>query len=323
MAIGEGLGALVGGTANLAGLAGKGGENEYKQIAELWNKLQTSDFDMRSLDAPELQMVAELFPALREAITPESAPQIAGSPEMRKEQLLSLADLRDVSRRGMSDVDRLASREAQLGASQALKADRDSTLRSLAARGQLGTGDELAARLNSNAAAANMQADMGAQLARDAAMRRLAATSDAAGMAGAIRGADVNEQSQNANLSSRFNELVYGVLNNAAAANQQAQQAANAYNTGTRQDLANQNTVNRYKTDLENLNRQNELRSAAFSEQLRKLQGQSGAIGTLGQMEDRKSAAKAQGFMDLGRGVGSIADTAIDMFNPLPGGGGK
>jgi len=319
--LGAGLGAMAGGIANLAGLAGSGGEDQYKQIAKLWEKLQTSDFDMRSLSPPEMQMVAELFPVLREGITPDAAPQIADSQAMRQQQQLSLADMRDVANRGTTEIDRLSAREAQLGAGRALKANRDSTLANLAARGQLGQGDELAARMASNAGAANMQADMGAQMARDAAMRRMSANESAAGMAGAIRGADVNTQAQNANLSSRFNELVYGVLNNAAAANQQAQQGAQAYNVGTRQDLASQNTLNDYKTRLENLNRQNTLKDTLFGQEATKTGGQTGGLQQLGGYNDRKSAARAQGFVDLGQGIGSIGDTVLDKFGSVAGGG--
>lgn len=328
MGLFSGLGELAGGIASLAGAGGRGGKDEMNRIAYLWDQLQTGGFDMSSLDAPELQMVAEMMPVLREGITPESAPQIAGSPEMRREQLASLAGMRDVATRGTTDVDRLSAQQAQLDAARAGRQQREALLSNLAGRGQLGGGQEIAARLGGLGQQANLQADMGAQLARDAALRRLSAMSEAGSMAGGIRGQDVAQQEANAGLTSRFNELVYGILNNAAAANQQAQQAAQGYNVGMQQDIANLNVGNRYNTALQNLERQNRLRQAEFQQQLAKLQGQTGALQKLGGFNEGRKSAREQGIYDIGGGIGTVADAAIAPFGGLggifgAGGGGQ
>ena len=325
MALFQGLGELAGGIANLAGAGGRGGKDQMNQIAWLWNILQTPEYDMTALDAPEFSMAAEMTPVTREGVTPTEAPQIAGSPEMRQEQLESLAGMRDVARRGTTDIDRLSSQQAQLDAARAQRGQREAILSNLAARGQLGGGQELAARLGGQAQAANMQADMGAQLARDAALRRLAAMESAGSMAGGIRGQDVAQQESNAGLTSRFNELVYGILNNAAAANQQAQQAAQAYNVGTQQDIAERNVASQYGTALENLTRQNELRQREFQNQLAKLQGQTGALQGQARQNETQKAAREQGIYDIGSGVGGLADSIVGMFTGggMGGGGGQ
>lgn len=312
--IGQGVGSLAGGIANLAGLAGPGGEDKYRDALRVWEKLQTSDFDMRSLSPPELRVVAEVFPALYDAAVPTEMQEIAGSPEAREAQVESLTGMRELGRTGLTDVDRLSNVRAQEAMAQSSRREREAVLRNLAARGQLGGGDELQARLATTGEQANQASDMGARLAEQAALRRVGAMGSAGQMAGQLRAADVGEQTARADVSQRFNELVYGALNRANQQNAAMQQQADMWNAGNVQNIANQNELARYQSQLSDIERQNRLRAGSFGQDVTKAEGQTGALKTLGGYKDQQQANRISGIQGAAEGAGGIVGGLFDFF---------
>lgn len=308
--LGSSIGGLVGGIAVLGGAAGKGGKKEHKQALEIWKQLQTSNFDFSSLSPPELQILAEQTPELYQAVVPEEFKQIATG-ATRANQLTSLAQLEQIGREGLPTEDRLAAQQAAQAVTSAAGASRADALRALAARGQLNSGDEIQAQLAGNQQAANLAANLGTNLAREAAMRRMSGIQAAGQEAGAIRSADESTAAQNAAIANRYAELFSGLKTQEAQQNAAARQAAQNYNVQTRQQTGNANVANAYGTQLENLNRQNALRSQQFTQNLAKTQGLSGAYNALAAYKDALQQQKAQAIQNTGSGaggaIGSIA----------------
>src|SRR5689334_18553542 len=110
--IGQGLGGAIGGIAILAGAGGKGGLDEYKKAAAVWEKLKTTNFDFSTLQFPELQLVAEMMPDIYEAIVPAEVKQAADSPEMRAAQQRGLAHLEAAAVEGLPLTERVAAQDA-------------------------------------------------------------------------------------------------------------------------------------------------------------------------------------------------------------------
>jgi hypothetical protein len=310
--IGEGIGSLLGAGAGLL-FGGEGGMGTRKDIVNLWKDLEAVDFDMSQLPAPQLEMVAQLFPELYNAQIQGEAQQITESPEMREKQALALSQMEDVAREGMTDVDRLEATRAKEAIAQANRRSQASILQNLGARGQLGGGTELAARLAGSEQAGQAGADMGADLVRQSALRRLAGVEGAAGMAGNIRGQDINVASRNAELADRFNALASQLLTNAAQNNAQMRMGAQQYNVGTKQNIANQNVLNQANTAARNQEYLNSLRQTGYENQVQKIKGQSGAMGGLAGAQDIDDYMKKQAYAQMGQGAGGLFDAATGL----------
>lgn len=302
-----GVGGAIGNIAVLAGAAGKGGLGEYKQIPDLWRKLKESDFDFRSLSAPELQVLAQYSPELYQAVVPREFQQVQDSPGLRQTQMGALDRLQQASTGDLPILERQAQQQAQRGILGSYKTAQEDALQQLAQRGRLGAGDEIQARLAAGSQAQNLAADMGSQIAGDNANRRLGLQQTVGQMAGGLRGQDFQNRLANAEITNRFNELAAGYQNQAAQYNAGARERAQGAREGLKQNVADTNVMNRYGTTLENLNRQNALRDQLFGQQVTKTQGLSGALGQLGWAKDAEKAAKAQAIRGIGQGLGQTA----------------
>lgn len=306
----EGVGSILGGVGGLL-FGGQGGKGTRKDIAKLWSKLEQVDFDMSRLSAPELQVVAQLMPELYDAQIQGEAQQIEGSPEMAEKQATALAQMEDIGREGMTDVDKLQAVQAKEAVAQANRRTQNSILQNLAARGQLGSGDELAARLAGSEQSGQAAADMGADLVRQAALRRLSGIESAAGMAGNIRGQDVAEQTTNANLADRFNALASQLMTQAARDNAATRMGAQEYNVGQKQRVADTNELARADTAARNQEYLNKMRQQSWANKFDTTQQQAGAMGGIAGAEDAEATRRRQAIASLGQGVGGLGDSAF------------
>jgi hypothetical protein len=311
MALGEAIGGLVGGIAGLAGLGGKGGKSEMKQAAGIWKTLKESNFDFRSLTAPQLRVLGEMMPEVYSAIVPPEAQQITEPGEGREAQLGALSQVQDVAAEGLPAADRQAILEAQQAAAQLQQRGTEATLQNLAARGRLGGGTELAARLAAGSEGANIGADLAGQASAESALRRLAAAGQAGQMGGQLRGADVQTELANKQFVERFNELVAQMQTQAAAQNAAARERAQQYNLQTRQRVGEANPLLKYQTELGNIERQNLLRGQQFGQQATKIAGQSGALGQLGGYKEKRRAQNIGAITDIGAGLGGVGGAAL------------
>lgn len=309
--LGGGIGGIVGGAAVLAGAAGDNGDKYRQEALKAWKKLKASDFDFRSLSPPELKLVAQAFPQVYDAIVPDEAKTIVEDPANQLAQARALGRTEEVARSGSGLVDRLNAQEAmQRLASESQAAD-EGVLRNMAARGQLGGGDELQARLVGSANRNNAAAQAAASMTRDAAMRRLAANEQAFGQAGQMRSADIGVQGANAGFINNFNALAANLQTQAAANNAAARERAAGYNVQTKQGIADTNEQARYGTALENVNRQNRLKAGNTDENIRITQGMANVLGQLGSSADQQQQQKAQAIVGLGQGIGGAAGGAF------------
>jgi hypothetical protein len=303
-------------------MAGEGGMGEYKKVVDLWNAIQQPNFDPSKLSAPELKMVAQMAPEVYDAKVPAELKTAQDSPEMRQQLGNSVAAYNDIAQNGMPVEQRLAAQEAQDATRQAYRQGIEASMQDLRSRGMAGSGAETALRLGAGQQAANMGAQQSSDLTRQAIAERLQALKSGSDLAAQTRGQDValsQSQADDYNAFHRFvSEMDTQAARDAAASRAQAQQ----YNVGTQQNLANQNSLNKYQVAEGNLNRWNQLQQQQYGNQLEKVQGQSNAYNTLGFAKDAEKVGKIKAAAGIGQGVGSLGDSVLDLGKDKNGSGG-
>jgi hypothetical protein len=303
-----GLGAALGG---MIGGSGGGGGAALREAVDAWKKLKTSDFDFSRLTAPELEAVFEIAPALRNVYRPEEAPEIADSPEMRQALTRQLAGLEQVAAEGMPLVDRLQQQRVQESILGSQQRGTQNVLRDLAARGQLTGGTGVQARLAAGQGAMNVASDMGAQLAQQAALRRLGAGGQAAELAGQIRGQDIGLGAARSGQAERFNALTAAILNQGAQDQAMAQERAQQMNALNKQRIADQNAMLKLQQENLNVNRFNQLKQQQFGQQYAQTGGLTGALGKLAGLQEQQRARQARVGGELGGVVGEFGDQVV------------
>jgi hypothetical protein len=308
-----GLGQLGGAIAVLSGAAGDGGEDEYVKAVQAWKQLQTPGFDYRSLSPAQLRLVAEYFPQTYEAVVPPEARLAEDDVGMRDAQSRQVAGLEEVAREGMPLVDRLRATDMQERLAGEASATDQAVRSNLAARGRLGGGTEAVMRSVAGQRSANMARGMGSDLAQAAVARRYQAMLDAGQMAGQARGQSIGLSSRNADAVNRYNEVVSQLRTMAERDAAASRERAQAANTGERQRIADANEVNRYATERDDLNRQNNLRQQNFQNDVTKTSGLAGAYMGLGGARYAEQAGRENAIMQVGQGAGRAIGGAADI----------
>ena len=303
--IGGGIGSAIGG---IAGLMMDGGvPREYEEVARLWEQLQDPEFDMRTLTAPQLQMVGQIAPEVYDAVLVDGAVLPEDSPLMRRAQTQGLSQMQEISRDGLPLSDRLAADKAQGAITQGFSRAQGAVSQDLRERGRMGAGGELRNRLLAGQNTGELAARMGRDLTADSINNRRSAILASAGMGGQIRGQDNAISGSRASAANRFNEQIMNYQTNSARYAADARARANAYNVGTRQRVADTNTMSTYEAQRSNLNRQNQLRQQSFGNDVTKLTGQSNALMARAGAELAHDSAQQQNVQALGQGIGQAA----------------
>ncbi len=303
--IGGGIGGAIGGAIGLLTAGDLPGE--YDAVVRLWQQLKDPEFDMRTLTAPQLQMVGEIAPEVYDAVLADGAALPEDSPLMRRAQTQSLKQMQEISRDGLPLADRLAADRAQGAVQQGFNRSQGAVARDLRERGRMGAGEELRSRLLAGQGTGELAARMGKDLTATALGRRENAILTSAGMGGQIRGQDIGLSRARTSATNRFNEQLMGYQTNAARYAADARARANAYNVGTRQRVADTNTMSTYEAARANLERQNRLRQQKFGNEVTKLGGQSNAMMARANAELAQDAAQQQNIQAIGQGVGQAA----------------
>lgn len=328
--LGAGIGQAGGAIAVMAGAAGQGGEKFLKQALEAARKLEAANYDMTALSPPELRLVREYFPEQYDAAVPPELRQAQDSLQGRQAQLGSLGYFEGVRDNGLPVETRVALDESQRAIGREAQGAQQAILDNLQARGRLGGGSELRARLLGNQQAMDLAGGLGQQVALEQLRRRFDAADRAAGLGSQLRGQDIALSQGNANIANNFNLAVAQMGNQAAQYNAGARERAQFQNVGESQRVGDTNELNRYGTMLENLNRQNSLRGATFDNNLARTQLEMGALGNLANARYAEQAARAANIQSLGQGSGRAVGGAVELglggglgeVGDLGGGGG-
>lgn len=231
---------------------------------------------------------------------------------MRQKQLQAIGGIEELSQTGLSAIDRAALAEIQNQIATQERGQRESILQNMAQRGISGSGQELAAQLQSSQAASQQASTQGMQQAAQAQRARMQALSSLSEMAGGIEQTDFQREAQRQAAQDAINQF-----------NVQNKNVAGLRNLQTKQDLANLNVQERNRIaqaniDLENQQRlQNQVNRplAQYGLQSQYASGISQGLGGIGQTQTQQQLANQQAMMQgLGTGLttgGSVAGSYL------------
>jgi hypothetical protein len=249
-AIGTGIGA-AGNLATLIRGSNKSlikGLEESRQAAA---NIEVPDEAMLRYNLEMLKNMGQLTPEMEQEILQEASGMnhISTDPQLREAQMQALTNMERRGKEGLTLEDRAAAEQINRGVNQNARANQEAVLQNMAARGQLGSGGELAARMQASQSAADTGGQQGMELARLAAAQKLQATMNAGQMGGDIRQQDFSEQSAKAQAQDMINQFNTSAKQRVQSANVGQKNRAQEYNLDYAKDLeANRvNTTNQQK----------------------------------------------------------------------------
>jgi hypothetical protein len=231
---------------------------------------------------------------------------------MRTKQLQALGGVEELSQTGLSAIDRAALSEIQNEIAMQERGQRESILQNMAQRGLSGSGQELAAQLQSSQAASQLASQQGLQQAAQAQRARVDALSNLSNMATGIESTDFQRQAQKSQAQDVINQF-----------NTQNRNVAGLRNLQTQQDLANMNVQERNRiaqanADLANKEiMQNQVNRplAQYGLQTQYTSALGQGIGGVGQTQTQQQLANQQAMSQgLGTGLtvgGTVAGAAL------------
>ena len=257
------IAAIVSGLASTAVNAyaaykkGEISEAEYRRAMQASQELESKLKSLRPNESweninPELLSETAKFSPDIAAFVQENAPELiqeAGSATEKRVQREALQKYAAMSESGR-DVISEAQREQALFESDARAKQRQRALMdALRRQGQLGSGAALQAQLSQEQAEAVNARQAALQGVQEAEMRRRQALDQAAGLAGQIRGQNLNVESANvgtmnaynkrlANAKNMYNQYASGARNQAQMINQQREMERERYNLGLQNQYA-------------------------------------------------------------------------------------
>jgi hypothetical protein len=286
------------------------------QMARL-NALQIPDVEKQKLQLEMYQYYKDYIPQLEQTIQQADTElkNIVADPSLRESQMEALSLLSQLGETAFTDGEKADLRQMRREVAGQEQSRQQGILQDLASRGQLGSGQELAARLSSSQAATERASNESDNMSKMAQERMLQAVMGAGSMGGQIRSQDFDEASKTAaaqDIVNQFNtQNKIGVQQRNIANKNQAEQT----NIANRQNLMNDNTA------LNNQQQQynKELLQQKFQNEFMKATGQNAVSNNIASNALQQGAAKAQAYTNMASGVGQMAIGAGGMF----GGGGS
>lgn len=259
----------------------------------------------QSLDytLPELQGL--INPEANQIETLQNSQQVQ-DPAVKELQMKALEQMSNISKGGLTDADMAAYRDVRRSVEGDNQANQEKILQDMQRRGALGSGMELAAKLQANQGATDRLSSGGDNLAQQAASRALQALTQTSNMGNQITDQNFKEQAaadaiNNFNTRNRQDVTNSNVgLRNAAQATNLAARQANAD-----QKVALQNQQQQYNKGLiqQQYNNQMGLASA-----------KAGQYQGIAQNAQQNAANAAQSGAQIGSGVGSAFAGLMNYF---------
>lgn len=245
----------------------------------------------------------------------QMATEMAGvstDPRLQQAQMDYLQRLGQMGETGMTMEDRAALDQIQRQTQAQQQSQQNAILQNMAQRGTLGSGMELAARLNASQQAADSASQQGLQVAAQAQKRGLEALAQAGGLSGQMRGQEFNEKSDIAKAQDVIGQFN---LQNALQTNRgnvAEQRAAQQRNLAAQQAAAEQTAQIRNQQEQQN----KALYQTRFANEMGKSGAMAGAYNTAGQQAQQQAQATAQNWANMGTGASSAMLAGMGAKKP-------
>lgn len=308
---------LAGALPVIGGLVGRAaGQGDRDQSLNAYNqaiqKLQELGFPPE-LATPivlqKFQQAGVYTPELEQAIKQQTS-QVAGiqeDPATREASMKALESLQNSGRTGMTAQDRVNLNTARNQTNADSQARLGSILQNMQARGQGGSGAELALKLASSQSSANNASQSADRAAADASARALQAISNAGSLGSTIRGQDFSVANTKASAADEMNR--FNIQNQMAQQqrNINTQNQAGLYNQQNAQQISNANT----SQANQELNRQKQAQGTDWQNQGTYYGSQANALQKLGDIYGGRAKDTGNIWTSLGAGAGKIANAYL------------
>jgi hypothetical protein len=318
--------ALIGGGGVIAGglmgyltkpnLSASTGSAKLQALTALLNRPpEIPEVELQKYSTPEaLSYLGNFTP---EELQATGLPAGVINQAMRQKQLQALGGVEELSQTGLSAIDRAALTEIQNEIAMQERGQRESILQNMAQRGMSGSGQELAAQLQSSQAASQLASQQGLQQAAQAQRARVDALSNLSNMATGIESTDFERQAQKAQAQDVINQFNIQNRNVAGLRNLQTQQDLSTMNAQERNRIAQANTDLMNKQIIQNkVNRP----LSQYGLQTDYTSALSQGIGGVGQTQTQQQLANQQAMSQgLGTGLtvgGTVAGAALTGPTP-------
>jgi hypothetical protein len=301
--MGSSLNNMVSGMAEAIGLkapkSDKGNEAVaiQKDLLDKLEKIDLPDYEkMRiALELPEL--VGEYRPEL---LGRSSIQDVQVDPSLRQAQMLALENMQEYGRAGLDEGDLAAMRQLSRDVGSQEQARQQSILASMAQRGTLDSGAQLAAQLSSSQGAANQQAARADQIAMQAAQAKKEALAQSSNMATGLRSQDLSEAMSKAQAEDAVKQFNVSLMNQTQA-----------------QNLAEKQRIEESKSALKNQQQMYNvgLEQQKFEDKLKKAGASSGSGNNLAQTITAIGQAEMQGQASKNQATAGILGAAISKWS--------
>ncbi len=267
-----------------------------------------------------LKNMGQLTPEMEQEILQEASGMnhISTDPNLRQAQMEALTRLERQGKEGLTLDERAAQEDINRGIQSENRMAQEAVMQNMQARGQLGSGAELAQRLQASQSAADSGRQQGTELARLMAARKLEASMNAGQLGGNIREQDFGELSKKAEAQNAINRFNASSRQNVQSANVGQKNAANQYNLDYSKDLE----ANRVAT----ANDQAQINSSAYERALNSRNLKRTGIADIGQkigaQKDIQFGNRIQSAAKIGDTVGSMGTNSMFGGSSAPANAG-
>lgn len=315
--LGPGVGTAIGGALGALFGFGKKSKSPQEIAAEkYYNELEAIGVPPKDALVAlyqRFQSAGELTPEMEQTFQQADSEMkaIEADPALREAQTSALSTLkREADQQGMTLEDRIAMTEGQMSAEAEAKGRQDAILQNLAQRGQLGAGQELAARMQAEQAGASREALRSAEVANAARKRALDAVLRRGELAGNVRGQDFSEKSSVAQAQDEINRFNIGNRQNVESRNVGSRNTAQAGNLSNEQDILNKNTGLSNDESDNRVNATVGQRAMQLGLAKSKYDAKSGGLTAT----DKLNAEKATGAANTLKGLGETVTEQAGIF---------
>jgi hypothetical protein len=306
-------GAIAGGAMLGSALIGSSAAKDQAAAAaaaqrEALGRLDAIDIpsvQAQQIELARLKATGQLTPEMEQAIAAQQTQlaNVTTDPRLRQAQLNALAQLSAYGQTPFTQAEQAGLRDARNQVAQQEQARQQSILQSLAQRGQLGSGMELAARLQSSQSAGNQASAESDRLTQMAQQRMLESLAQSGQLSGQIQAQDFSQQAEKARAADLINQFNTANARDVQQRNVASSNMAQSGNLAEKQRVADtnvnlQNQQNQYNSGLIQQNFQNQVQKAGGAASLLNNQYQTGMAG---------AANTANSWNQMGQGVGQLA----------------
>lgn len=319
-------GLLSAGVSVVGGLIGQGAasgdraqaQQAYQAAQAALQAVGNAPDESKALLLQQYRDAGTLNPQLEQAIQqgPSAAAGVTTDPALQSAQMGALQSLQQQATGGMTPQARAALNQVNQQAGQQAQAQSQAVMQQMRARGQGGSGAELAAALSGGQNAANMASQQSDQIMAQNQNAAQQAALSSGQLGGQMQAQQFGMNMAKAQAQDQLNRFNVQSQQQAQQANVGAQNQAQAANLANLQNVGNANT----SSANQELNRQAQAAQQQWQSNLALAQAKAGASSQFGNQMNQQGQQAAQSWSNIGSGVGTGLATA---FGPKASSGGS